>query len=120
MRPGHQLGPSARRRARCDPPIAVGGVSAGGDLAAVVANRPAVVSCFQLLVYPVTAASSAYYVDNADVCVRTATGMRWFYDQYVTGDDGRPEGRRLSPLLEDSGPPGSAPSTLVRAVPDYC
>ena len=43
---------SARQRAGelgCDPPIAVGGVSAGGNLAAVVANRPAVVTCFQLL-----------------------------------------------------------------------
>ena len=45
---------SARQRAGelgCDPPIAVGGVSAGGNLAAVVANRPAVVTCFQLLAH---------------------------------------------------------------------
>jgi acetyl esterase len=83
--------------------VAVGGDSAGGNLAAGVAQalrgtalRPA----FQLLVYPATDAtrSLASHRDFADGFLLTETNIVWFLDQYV------PHGRfitdaRVSPLL---------------------
>jgi acetyl esterase len=70
--------------------VAVGGDSAGGNLAAVVslrareAGRPLPV--FQLLVYPVTDSdfSTPSYVANAEGYMLTEVGMRWFWDQYVS------------------------------------
>ena len=41
------------------------------------------------------------------------TGMRWFYDHYLSGDDGSPDDPRVSPLLEDAARLASAPSALV-------
>ncbi|MBV1904437.1 MAG: alpha/beta hydrolase [Pseudomonadales bacterium] len=68
--------------------IAIGGDSAGGNLAAVVAlkardeNGPELV--FQLLVYPVTDArcDSQSYSDNADGYMLTRDSMLWFWDHY--------------------------------------
>ena len=68
--------------------IAVGGDSAGGNLAAVVAlrardeNGPALV--FQLLVYPVTDArcDSKSYTDNAEGYLLTRDTMIWFWNHY--------------------------------------
>jgi acetyl esterase len=73
--------------------IAVGGDSAGGNLAAVVAlrardaGRPLPV--FQLLVYPVTDSdfTRVSYVENAEGYMLTEVGMRWFWDQYVNSAD---------------------------------
>lgn len=69
--------------------IAVGGDSAGGNLAAVVALRardeggPALL--FQLLVYPVTDGSmtSESYTENATGFFLEKTDMEWFYDLYA-------------------------------------
>jgi acetyl esterase len=69
--------------------IAVGGDSAGGNLAAVVALRardaggPALVH--QLLVYPVTdcAFDTASYRENAEGYFLTREMMRWFWQQYL-------------------------------------
>ncbi|MBV8720240.1 MAG: alpha/beta hydrolase [Chloroflexi bacterium] len=70
--------------------VAVGGDSAGGNLAAVVslrakeAGKPLPV--FQLLVYPVTDTDfqRPSYVENADGYMLTEVAMRWFWDQYVS------------------------------------
>jgi acetyl esterase len=99
----------------CDPLIAVGGDSAGGTLAAVVANRPAAAACFQLLVYPATDARMEHpsIRENAEGYFLTASGMRWFYDHYLSGDDGSPDDPRVSPLAEESARIASAPSALV-------
>jgi acetyl esterase len=69
--------------------IAVGGDSAGGNLAAVVAQqmrgdagaRPAL----QVLIYPVTDVSREHpsYVRNASGYLLTAAAMRTFIDRYV-------------------------------------
>ncbi len=72
--------------------VAVGGDSAGGNLAAAVSlmardrNGPAI--SFQLLVYPVTERnfSTASYHDNATGYSLTQAGMRWFWDQYLADD----------------------------------
>ena len=69
--------------------VAIGGDSAGGNLAAVVAlmareaglPQPAL----QLLVYPVTdmELESAAMVDNATGYFLEREGMRWFYEHYA-------------------------------------
>jgi acetyl esterase len=83
--------------------IAVGGDSAGGNLAAVVAQvanaggKPAI--GFQALVYPVTdyGVDTQSYRDNAEGYLLTRDSMEWFYGHYVnTPRDG--EDPRCSPL----------------------
>jgi acetyl esterase len=69
--------------------VAVGGDSAGGNLAAVVCirarerNRPQPV--FQLLVYPVTDFDfdRPSYAANAEGYMLTRDAMRWFWNLYV-------------------------------------
>lgn len=69
--------------------IAVGGDSAGGNLAAVTSlmardgGGPRLV--FQLLIYPVTdgACDTASYRDNADGFLLTNDLMQWFWNHYV-------------------------------------
>jgi acetyl esterase len=69
--------------------IAVGGDSAGGNLAAVVAlmarDRGAPPLRFQLLIYPVTdfAFDTASYRDNAEGYFLTTGMMKWFWSQYL-------------------------------------
>jgi acetyl esterase len=99
----------------CAPIVAVGGDSAGGNLAAVLANRPVVPVCFQALVYPCTDARMGHpsYDENGEGYSLTPSGMRWFYDHYLSGGDGSPDDPRVSPLLEDDARLASAPSALV-------
>jgi acetyl esterase len=99
----------------CEPIVAIGGDSAGGNLAAVVANRPTVPVVFQALVYPCTDARMGHhsYVENAEGYFLTSTAMAWFYDHYLSGGDGARDDPRVSPLLEDDARLASAPSALV-------
>jgi acetyl esterase len=70
--------------------LAVGGDSAGANLAAVVAllardrGTPSVIH--QLLVYPVTdhAFDTASYRENADGYLLTRDAMHWFWNHYLT------------------------------------
>jgi acetyl esterase len=77
-----ELGVDARR-------IAVGGDSAGGNLATVVAlmarERHGPELTFQLLIYPVTdyAFETPSYRENADGYLLTRDGMRWFWHHYL-------------------------------------
>lgn len=84
--------------------LAVGGDSAGGNLAAVVsqlardAGGPDI--GFQALVYPVTEHSYATpsYTENADGYLLTKASMVWFWGHYLRSEaDGRDP--RASPLL---------------------
>lgn len=78
--------------------LAVAGDSAGGNLAAVVAQMardndgPPLV--FQLLVYPVTNGhvfDTDSYRENSDGYMLTADSMHWFWDHYAdTGDRSNP------------------------------
>ena len=69
--------------------IAVGGDSAGGNLAAAVAlkarDRGAPALAYQLLIYPVTDANFERQscIDNAEGYFLTTRAMRWFWDHYV-------------------------------------
>ena len=95
--------------------IAVGGDSAGGNLAAAVANLQPVPLKFQMLIYPVTDAtrSSQSYQDNATGYRLTANGMKWFCDHYLSGSMGSPTDPRVSPLFADAVTLASAPPTIV-------
>lgn len=75
--------------------IAVGGDSAGGNLAACVCLKardeagPAI--AHQLLIYPVTDSSldTASYRDNAEGYMLTRAGMEWFFGHYVPNEQDR-------------------------------
>ena len=73
--------------------MAVGGDSAGGNLAAVVAqmarDRANPDLAFQLLVYPMTSLDfeTSSYVDNADGYLLTRDSMKWYWDQYLGASD---------------------------------
>lgn len=75
--------------------IAVGGDSAGGNLAAVVAqiarDRGTPALKFQLLVYPATdaACDTPSYSENADGYLLTKDAMRWFWNHYLRSDADR-------------------------------
>ena len=100
----------------CDPGrLAIGGDSAGANLAAVVANIAPVPLRFQMLIYPVTDCRrvSPSYIENATGYLLTAAGMGWFIDHYLSGGQGSPEDPRVSPLLADDVTLRAAPRTLV-------
>ena len=87
--------------------LAVAGDSAGGNLAAVVAqmarDRRGPAIAFQLLVYPVTDGVNfdrPSYRDNADGYLLTAEAMHWFWDHYAPTQDDRRH-PYASPLLAD-------------------
>jgi acetyl esterase len=73
--------------------LAVGGDSAGGNLAAVVSlmarDRGAPPIDFQLLVYPVTDHSyeTASYVENATGYLLTRESMEWFWNHYISSPE---------------------------------
>ena len=69
--------------------LAVGGDSAGGNLAAAVTlrvrgrlRRP---PAFQLLIYPITDCNlnTGSYLDNAEGYLLTRPAMAWYWDQYL-------------------------------------
>ena len=75
--------------------LAVAGDSAGGNLAAVVAqlarDRGGPEIAFQLLVYPVTDGrlNTASFRENAEGYLLTAESMRWFWDSYAPSAEER-------------------------------
>jgi acetyl esterase len=96
--------------------IAVGGDSAGGNLAAVVALRArdhGLTLRHQLLIYPVTDADfeRPSYVANAEGYGLTRAAMRWYWDHYVGehGDGTHPE---ASPLRA-ADLTGAAPAFVI-------
>lgn len=97
--------------------LALGGDSAGANLAAVAANRLCanagpVYPAAQLLLYPVTDhpdAGHASYTECATGCGLDASVMRWFWDQYVSGVPAADP--NISPLRIEKLP--ALPPTLV-------
>src|SRR2546422_4492162 len=87
--------------------LAVGGDSAGGNLAAVVAlqarDAGAPVIKLQVLVYPVTdvAAESRSYQDFSEGYMLTRESMRWFTAHYLAAA-GQANDWRVSPLRASS------------------
>src|SRR5712691_8391 len=99
--------------------VAVGGDSAGGNLAAVVAlaarDRGGPAVGFQLLVYPVTDALMSYpsVRDNGQGYMLTDDSMKWFIELYL-GERGDPKDPLVSPVYADdlSGVP---PALVITA-----
>lgn len=73
--------------------IAVGGDSAGGNLAAVVAlmarDKHEISIAYQMLIYPVTNHSYATesYTENADGYLLTKDSMEWFWNHYLRNEE---------------------------------
>lgn len=82
--------------------IAVGGDSAGGNLAAVVAQERRDHVVFQLLVYPTVDLTMSYpsIDENAEGYLLTKDHMTWFSNHYVGGDVDRRD-PRMSPLFAE-------------------
>ncbi len=95
--------------------IAVGGDSAGANLAAVVCHVAPVPLVLQLLVYPVADArmSTDSYIENGEGFFLTTTSMRWFVDHYLSGAAGSPDDPRVSPLLAADEVLAAGPPALV-------
>jgi acetyl esterase len=73
--------------------MAVGGDSAGGNLAAVLAqmarDRAHPSFALQLLIYPMTSVDfeTSSYRDNAEGYLLTRDSMKWYWEQYLDSDD---------------------------------
>jgi acetyl esterase len=95
--------------------LAIGGDSAGANLAAVVTQSARVPFRFQLLVYPVTDARgrTASYEELSEGFFLTRAGMAWFLGHYLSGGQGAPDDPRVSPLLADDSAFAASPPTLV-------
>jgi len=84
--------------------LAVGGDSAGGNLAAVVSQlakeRGGPAISYQVLVYPVTQAGleTTSYRENGEGYFLTVDSMDWFFRQYLNADEEKAD-VRVSPLL---------------------
>jgi acetyl esterase len=97
--------------------LAVGGASAGANLAAVTAlqaNRNGGPQLrYQLLVYPVTDGRRSYpsYKDNGEGYLLTASAMEWFYEQYL--GDADPEDPLVSPIYAPADDLAGLPPALV-------
>ena len=87
--------------------IAVGGDSAGGNLAAVVAQMAQDSKAFklalQVLIYPMTDQSREYpsYQRNAEGYMLTTAALNWFMDNYVPNLEDR-KNPLASPMLRES------------------
>lgn len=95
--------------------IAIGGDSAGANLATIVCHDPPAPIAFQLLVYPVTDAtcSSPSYHENGEGYFLTANGMRWFIDHYLSGPAGSPDDPRVSPMFAPDEVVAASPPAMV-------
>jgi acetyl esterase len=101
---------------RADPErLAIGGDSAGGNLAAVVATMGVAPLRYQLLVYPVTDVHgrTPSYEANGEGYLLTKGSMEWFHGHYVDGTDAVSDDPRLSPLLQSDDVLRTAPPGLV-------
>jgi acetyl esterase len=98
--------------------LAIGGDSAGGNLAAAVTQQVPVPLRFQLLVYPVTDArcNTKSYADFAEGPYLTRASMDWYIAHYLSGRDGAADDPRVSPLLGDDGALAKSPPTHVVTV----
>lgn len=99
--------------------ISIGGDSAGGNLAAVVAlmarDRNGPEFAMQLLLYPITEPSmaSASFRDNAEGYLLTKTMMAWFWDHYCPDIEQRKH-PLISPLMA-SDLSGLPPALMITA-----
>jgi acetyl esterase len=91
--------------------MAIGGDSAGGNIAAVVAQTGVVAWRAQVLVYPVCDCRFGHpsFTANGEGYFLTANAMRWFLGLY----GGDPTDPRVSPLLAPDHALAQCPPTIV-------
>ncbi len=94
--------------------IAIGGDSAGGNLAAVACQRRPGRFAFQLLVYPVTDATLSHpsMTENGEGFLLTRAAMQWFCELYAPDPSLRTD-PGVSPLHADDEVLSSTPPALV-------
>jgi acetyl esterase len=100
----------------CDPGrIAIGGDSAGGNIAAAIANMQVIPATYQLLIYPVTDCNLGHpsHRENKDGPFLTHAGMKWFVQHYVSDGGASLDDPRLSPLFESDANLAAVPPTCV-------
>ena len=94
--------------------IAVGGDSAGGNLAAIVAQQRPVPLVFQMLIYPATDMTQSFpsHVENSAGPVLTQQAMEWFINHYMPNASDRTD-PLASPLFADDSLLVGAPPALI-------
>lgn len=102
-------------------PVFVAGDSAGGNLAAVVANQAGETYQAelrgQILIYPVTRyyePASPSYIENATGYGLTRSLMEWFWDTYL-GKQEAPTGDAAELSLLQTPGPGTTPALVITA-----
>ena len=95
--------------------IAVGGDSAGGNLAALMAIEFGRRLVFQLLVYPVTdlTGSSPSIVENGTGYFLEKSSMDWFTAHYLDGSGIAPDDPRVSPAFASDEQLAATPPAFV-------
>jgi acetyl esterase len=90
--------------------IAVGGDSAGGNLAAIVSQQRPVPLVFQMLIYPATDMSQSFpsHTENAAGPVLTKGAMSWFIGHYMPQD---------ADMKDPLASPGFSPDNLLKGAP---
>jgi acetyl esterase len=93
--------------------MAVAGDSAGGNLAAIVANELPQLFRLQVLIYPATdlIMSHPSIVENGEGYLLTKDAMVWFRELYL--GDGDRSNPRVSPLYADDATLAAAPPAVV-------
>ena len=100
----------------CSPDrLAVGGDSAGANLAIVVGHLGPVPLRYQLLVYPVTDLTCNFpsFTENAAGPQLTAAGMKWFIGHYLGGTSTSLTDPRVSPHFAADHVVAASPPTLM-------
>jgi len=94
--------------------IAVGGDSAGGNLAAVVAQQQVVPLKFQMLIYPCVDASMSFpsIIENVNGPLLTSSLMSWFHHNYLR-DKNDVQNLKASPMLASDDVLKQMPPALV-------
>jgi acetyl esterase len=94
--------------------IAVGGDSAGGNLAAIVAQQRPVPLVYQMLIYPATDMTASFpsHTENEAGPVLTKQAMEWFIGHYMPASADKRD-PLASPLFSDDSLIKGAPPALI-------
>lgn len=100
--------------------IAVGGDSAGGNLAAIVAQQRPVPLVFQLLIYPATDLTQSFdsHTENAAGPVLTAQAMQWFIGHYMDDKTDKKDPLASPYFAPDAFLKGAPPALVITAEHD--
>ena len=100
----------------CSPDrLAIGGDSAGANLAIVAGHLAPAPLRYQLLVYPATDLTCSFpsFTENAEGPQLTAAGMRWFINHYLGGTPTNVTDPRVSPHFAADHVLAKSPPTLL-------